>query len=516
MEKILAGYIRVSTEMQVEKDSLINQEEVISKFAQSKNKGLKIYRDAGISGKNKDRPALQEMLNDVEQGLIEAVVVTRLDRITRSLKDLISLKELFEGHGVSFISITQNLDTSTPMGRFSFYILGLVAQLEREMTAERVAEDMRGRAKRGKWNGGPIPFGFKFDAELKKLVVNPEEARIVEVIYQLYLKRKSFRNVVHSLNSMGIGTRGGKAWASTSIRRILQNPIYYGVLTYNKRKTIGKTSKPRPEEEYILVEAGCEAIISKNQWTQVQEVANTQKKIPPSSKKSQYLLTGLLECQFCATRLYGYTHVGHAKGGKVYQYYRCNGHISKGSAFCPGNTVDAKVVERIISEQLKYLSTKPHALIERAKDFQVKFDQEIKPLSEQQKGIQQSLTRIDNRSQRLIGLYEDELIEKGEFVKRKASLDSEKKFLEGQLNEINQKIFSNDMSNFDLQTTLSSVHNLAEAYEELDFQEKKELLRTLISKIQVGKHHLDCQFFALPKSFVVWSRTDRDSWQPPA
>jgi len=154
MDKILAGYIRVSTEMQVERDSLMNQEEMIAKFARSKRKEYVIYKDAGISAKNKDRPAFQKMLGDIQEGVVETVIVTKLDRITRNLKDLIFLKDFFEEHGVSFVSITQNLDTSTPMGRFSFYILGLVAELEREMTAERVAEDMKGRARRGKWNGG--------------------------------------------------------------------------------------------------------------------------------------------------------------------------------------------------------------------------------------------------------------------------------------------------------------------------------------------------------------------------
>lgn len=513
MKKIVAGYIRVSTEMQVERDSLINQEEIITNFVKSKNKELKIYKDAGVSAKDKDRPAFQEMISDIKRSLIETVVVTKLDRITRSLKDLFTIKEIFEENGVSFISVTQNLDTSTPMGRFSFYILGLVAQLEREMTAERVAEDMKGRAKRGRWNGGPIPFGFGYEPDLKKLVINPEEAELVRTIYQIYLKHKSFRRVVHSLNSMGIKTRQGKAWASTSIRRILQNPMYYGALTYNKRKGIGKTSKPRPKDEHILVEGGCTPIIDKSQWIGVQEIAVDQKKIPASSKNSQYLLTGLLECQFCGTKLYGYTYGGHEKNGRVYQYYRCNGHISKGSAFCPGNTVDAKLIEGIILEQLRGLSTKPDILIERAKDFNKEFDREIRPLLDQQKSIQQSLGKIEKRNQRLLSLYEEELIQKEEFVKERLSLDSEKKFLKVELDETNQRIFSNDLSNFDLQATLSSIHNLAEVFEDLDFQERKELLRTIISKIGIGKHQLDCHFFAIPKSFVDWSRTGRDSWQ---
>ena len=565
MEKIIAGYIRVSTEMQTERDSLTNQEEIIANFARSSNTEHKIYKDAGISAKDRDRPAFQEMLDDIKKGKIASVVVTKLDRITRSLKDLIFLKDFFEEHSVSFISITQNLDTSTPMGRFSFYVLGLVAELEREMTAERVAEDMKGRAKRKKWNGGVVPYGFtsqirfyrewlkreaekqikdsngrplievirsleqdpkmrneaiafaqKMLPEPKILSIDLNEAQTVKTIYQHYLRYKSFRRVVHSLNSRGIRTREGKPWAATSIHRILENPLYYGALTYNKRRGIGKTSKPRPKEEHILVEGVFAPIISKDQFLEVQKIIMEQRKIPPSSKHSQYLLTGLLECQLCGTKMYGYTYADSRKKGRVYQYYRCNGHISKGSAVCPGNTVDAKVIEGIILQELKSLSTNAGRLEKRAEDFKFRFDKEINPLLDQQKSIEQSLSKLGKRSQRLIDLYEEELIDKEEFVKQKGSLNSERKFLEEELVEVNQKIFSNDLANFDLQTTLSSIRNLADVFEELDLQERKELLRTVTSKIEVGKHHLDWQIYALPKSFVDYDHMDTGSWLRPA
>ena len=409
MEKMVAGYIRVSTEMQVERDSLTNQEETITSFAKSRGMKWKIYKDAGISAKDKDRPAFQAMLKDIEEGRVEVVVVTKLDRITRNLKDLIFLKELFEETGVAFISISQNLDTSTPMGRFSFYILGLVAELEQEMTAERVAEDMKGRARRGKWNGGVVPFGFNFCSESKTLIIQPQEAEVVRTIFEQYRRHKSFRNIVHVLNSSGVKTRKGEFWASTSIRRILQNPIYSGDMVYNKRKGVGRTSKARPKEEHIVAEGIVDSIVPKDQFIEVQRLIADQRKVPPSSKASQYLLTGLLECEHCKTRMYGYTQKNGESDEKVYQYYRCNGHISKGAAFCPGNTIDARFVEGIILEELKNLSTNPNKLKEKVKDFSLKFDQGVKPLLDRQRGIQQSLSKIAKREERLLELYEDEL-----------------------------------------------------------------------------------------------------------
>jgi hypothetical protein len=126
------------------------------------------------------------------------------------------------------------------------------------------------------------------------------------------------------------------------------------------------------------------------------------------------------------------------------------------------------------------------------------------------------MAKVEKKGQRLLGLYEDELIGKEEFSKEKAALDSEKRFLERELEDLKQKIFTNDLANFDLQNTLSSIHNLAEGFEELDHRERKELLRTVINKIEVGKHHLECQIFALPKSFVDYGCTDKDSSLQPA
>ena len=116
---MIAGYVRVSTEMQAERDSIVNQEESIQAFAKSKGEPVRLYKDIGISGKDKERPAFQKLLRAIESGRIDTVVVTKLDRITRSVKDLIYLKELFDKQNVDFVCTTQHLDTSTPMGRLS-------------------------------------------------------------------------------------------------------------------------------------------------------------------------------------------------------------------------------------------------------------------------------------------------------------------------------------------------------------------------------------------------------------
>src|SRR5918912_1614179 len=177
-ERWLAGYPRVSTEMQMERDSLTNQVQALEAYGASHGSDLRLYREEGVSAKDTQRPALQRLLADVRAGRVEAVVVTKLDRISRSLHDLLDLMALFEAHGVKFISLRDNIDTSGPVGRFMLHILGAIAELERAITAERVAEDMKLRARRGKWNGGLAPYGRRM--EDGQLVIVPEEAAVLE------------------------------------------------------------------------------------------------------------------------------------------------------------------------------------------------------------------------------------------------------------------------------------------------------------------------------------------------
>src|SRR5919199_2185471 len=176
VDRWIAGYPRVSTDMQMERNSLENQVQALEGYGSSRGLPLRLYREEGVSAKDTERPALQRLLADVRAGRVEAVVVTQLDRISRSLHDLLELMALFEAHGVKFISLRDNIDTSGPVGRFMLHILGAIAELERGILAERVAEDMKLRAQRGKWNGGLAPYGRRLGNG--RLAIVPEEAAV--------------------------------------------------------------------------------------------------------------------------------------------------------------------------------------------------------------------------------------------------------------------------------------------------------------------------------------------------
>lgn len=511
---MIAGYVRVSTQMQAERDSLVNQEESIAAYAQSKRRDFRIYKDVGISAKDQERPDFQKMIVDIEAGRIDTVVVTKLDRITRSVKDLIYLKEFFEKHEISFIALTQNLDTSTPMGRFSFYVIGLVAQLEREVTAERVAEIMKARALKKKWNGGVIPYGFKYKS--KGLQVNEEEAEVVRKIFDLYRQHKSFRKVTHTMNALGYRTRQGCPWAATSIKRSLQNPAYIGTLTYNKRKIKGKTSTARPLEEHILVENSFESILSRKVFYEVQEIMSNQRHTPPKSKSSQYLLTSLIKCGYCGASMYGHTFNDKRKAGRVYRYYRCNSHLQKGSSICKGNTIEVGYLENALFEELKKFRVNPQALEEKIKEHNLQYLDTVGPLKMQQKHLENKISKFDEKTTRLFSLYEDAIISKREFAERKTVLDEQRRLLNSELYELQQKITLDDMTSVDLNGTLESIGNLADVYDELEFSEKKELIGTVIGDIVVGEDWVDYSIYSLNKAVAYYDCMDMDSLPQPA
>ena len=187
--KNCAIYTRVSTENQAEKEfsSCSAQEEKIRAFIKSQEnwKVYKVYSDAGFSGAILNRPALQELLDDIKQKKIDIVLVYKIDRLTRSPKDFYQLIEIFEKYNVSFISITERFDTSTPAGRLLRNIMLTFAQFERELASERTKDKMIERAKKGMWNGGIVPYGYS--KENKKLVINPKEAEIVKLIFEMYI-----------------------------------------------------------------------------------------------------------------------------------------------------------------------------------------------------------------------------------------------------------------------------------------------------------------------------------------
>src|SRR5437868_1935881 len=198
------------------------------------------YDDGAFSGASLARPALQQLLADVRAGKIDIVLVYKVDRLTRSLADFAKLIELFDVHGVSFVSVTQSFNTSSSMGRLTLNVLLSFAQFERELIGERVRDKIAASKRKGLWVGGPVPLGYA--TEDKKLLVVPAEAKIVRLIFALYLEADSIASLAEALEHKGIRTkirplsggksRGGGPFGVGALAHLLRNRFYVGEIDY--------------------------------------------------------------------------------------------------------------------------------------------------------------------------------------------------------------------------------------------------------------------------------------------
>jgi len=332
-------YIRVSTQQQVANgNSLTTQKSRLLSHAKARGYELHdVYVDAGLSGKNTKRPEFQRLLEDVRARRIDIVLVWKVDRISRSMKDLLDLVETLRDHGVDFAAVDQQFDTSSPAGLLSLHVLGSFAQFERELLIERTKEGTLQRLQRGDWSCGPAPLGYR--KEDGCLLEVPAEVKVVRCIFRLFLKLKSRRGVARRLNEDGVLTRRGKLWCSNTVTNILRNPVYTGANVYGRHASGDTRLKDR--SEWTVVPGVRKAMIDQGTFDAVQ-VMIEEGKAPPPSAPLEYPLSGKLRCEKCGSAMFG---AARRKDGKVYRYYRCSGWQRFGPRACPGTTVPADAVE---------------------------------------------------------------------------------------------------------------------------------------------------------------------------
>ena len=254
-----AVYTRKSTEhnLDLEFNSLHAQREACEAYIKSQmHEGWQLipdrYDDGGISGASLDRPDLQRLLGDIQAGRVDNVVVYKVDRLTRSLTDFAKLVELFDKHGVSFVSVTQAFNTTTSMGRLTLNVLLSFAQFEREVIGERVRDKIAASKRKGLFMGGNIPLGY-INRD-KKLVIVPEEAERVRWIFQRYLELGSMGLLLEEMNRLGIRTkvqtlsngkkRGGVPYGKGALAYLLKNRCYVGEILHRGARSMPPTMSP--------------------------------------------------------------------------------------------------------------------------------------------------------------------------------------------------------------------------------------------------------------------------------
>ncbi len=352
-----AVYTRKSSEEGLEQEfnSLDAQREACEAYiASQKPEGWvamdERYDDGGISGATLERPALERLLADIEAGRIDIVVVYKIDRLSRSLMDFAKLIGVFETHGVTFVSITQQFNTTTPMGRLILNILLSFAQFEREVTAERIRDKVAASRKKGMWMGGRPPLGY--DVVKRKLVVNAGETALVREIFERFIARGSATVLVKELAAEG---RTTKSWVTAAGRHHPGRPFDKGVLyrLLHNRVYLGEAvhkGTAYPGEH--------EAIVPRALWDKVHAIFTENGRARTNRTRAQTpaLLKGLLRCAACGGAM---TPTHTRRHGRLYRYYVCSKRTKGGISDCPVRSIAASEIEGLVTDQVRGLLQAP-------------------------------------------------------------------------------------------------------------------------------------------------------------
>lgn len=398
-----------------------------------------VYEDEGFSGGNMERPQFKKMMADAEKGKFAAVVVYRLDRISRNIGDFAKLIERLNELNVSFVSIKEQFDTSSPMGRAMMYIASVFSQLERETIAERIRDNMYELAKTGRWLGGVTPTGyasenvesFTIDGKVKKackLKLVADEAELVRQIFRLFLEKGSLTKTETYLYQNGCKSKNGKAFSRFTIKGILSNPVYmvadqtayayfiehgasiyapearfdgqYGVMPYNRTvQKSGKAHKMRDMSEWVIAVGKHTGIIESEDWIEAQKrLEENRTKGYRRPRGSTALLSGVLLCKNCGAfmrpKLSGRCR---ANGERIYSYL-CSVKEKSRLQCCSVSNADGGLIDKAVLHEITSLAYD-------AEEFQYQLKQQGKRILESRMREEKEADKID----RAIGENEREI-----------------------------------------------------------------------------------------------------------
>lgn len=447
-----ACYVRVSTDNQLENYSIEEQTDRLKAYCKAKDIAIvKFYTDGGYSGGNINRPALQQLLSDVENKSLDAVIVYKLDRLSRSQKDtLMLIEDKFLANHVDFISINENFDTSTPLGRAMIGILSVFAQLEKDQITERFTMGRIGRAKSGYFHGGGYaPTGYHYING--NLVINEYEALQVKELYKRFASGHAVHDCWQYMNKKYAS--GDGVWKSeTLVRNVLKNQVYVGKVKFKN----------------AVYQGNHVPIISEALFNEVQEIFRTSRKNMDSLKRSPFkastLLSGLVYCGKCGAKFHGehgnYSCYSRTKGDKRYVI----------DPDCKNKKWKAEELDKTVTEYISGL------------DFSGLED--LTPEEPHSLDYSHRIKEIEKQIEKLIDLYQVGNIPIHTITEKINTLTKEKSILQGSMDTIN-----------DTRLTLIDLKTAKDRFTDLllsgDLQEKRYCLTILIDKIIIDDDHVN-------------------------
>lgn len=413
----------------------------------------------------------------------------KIDRISRSLKDFYYVWDLLQQNGVSFVSATQAFDTSTPAGNLMLNVLLSFGQYERELTVERTTAKMLARAQKGLWNGGVVPLGYDYDRDLQLLVINPEESRTIEAIYESFLSHGSLAQTRDEINNAGHRTKprtaidesgnacdgGRRPFTHDTIRNVIRNPLYKGCLNYQGASYIGRHQGIIPVDRWELAN---NVLASK--------ALGQERGLRPMDEHV-HLLKGRLKCGDCGSTMTPYPSGRRRRDGKPYLYYACTAVIKyRRHCDCRVRSLPARPLEAALLSALGQMAADRDLLSMHLESGAVADRRAIDAAGRQLNDAALGLEKAELRLTKLVGVFEDAEAVPASLKKRCVELEEERTRHQLEITRLQNRIRDLQKPSSDPEMIVAFLQSLLQQLEPLSLAERKALLQESITRVTVN------------------------------
>lgn len=497
--KIVRTYLRYSDHKQDDGFSIEYQMTEIEEYL-FKN-GLELHKhhiDQAITGtKVAGREAFFDLVNDVKDGLVDIIVVYKLNRIFRNAYESQKYRKLFKKHGVKLMSVTQQIDEDTSAGRLMTNVLSDIDQYQSETISDHVKSSMREMARQGYFTGGTVPFGYELEViengkkTRKKYKPHEVESAVVKKLYELYADNYSLRYLQQYLTDKGYLARKGKPFSVQTIARMLGNNFYIGTLRY---KTDGY--------EDIVIENAVPPIIDADLWRRVQERKQARKLVAPRKRKRLYALTGKIYCGICGAHFFG-MQSGSLQNGKkyAYRYYICSNR--KGYQNCECDRIRKDYIEDVVLKEIKKRVLNDDAIKRLATDISALCANSPTELSNEKKRLIKRKNTLENQIDLLL-----EMRLNGEMSAD--ILKSKSVVIEAELIEIKNNLFSIDeriKNSVTAESVEQYLRSMLEHAESTDEDVLKNLFDNFVDKIVIDNERVVVTLVVRPFGRIAYKNT---------
>jgi len=476
MPKEVGIWIRVSTEEQAKGDSPEHHEKRAREYAQNKGWIVKeVYHLEGVSGKSViNHREAKRMLEDIRRGHTTGLVFSKLARLARNRRELDEIAEIFQEHDADLVSITDNIDTSTALGRMFYGLTAVFAQWEREEIAERVQASVIVRAKLGKPLNGRAPYGYHWKD--KKIEPHPDEAPVRKLMYELFADHGRKKTVARLLNERGYRTRDGSKFSDTTVGRLIQDPTAKGVhrANYTKRVAGDRPWALKPEHEWIL--NPCEPIITEELWQQCNDLLENRRVTGQRpAKRVAHLFAGLVGCH-CGQKLYVPTN------SPKYTCMACR------------NKIPIVDLDNVFRDQLLRFMVSP----ERISEYLKQASDTLTAKEDLIDSLKRDFERVNRDCDVAFELYKTGGLTVQQFKEKYQPLDARKQEISAELPRLQGELDVLRTTTLSDEYLTKELHGLHARWPKMDQDERRQVIEQIVTEMIVGSGQISIKFCHLP------------------